>query len=108
MKTFDELYIGDQLHLCVEVFRAMAATRAQNIHRAAEVRDETPDELWRKVCDEICIDECEPWSGYPHKLLPADSRFWTRLAERDGDDVRRRVQGLHGLMLACLAPSSRS
>jgi len=85
----------------------MAAARAQNIHRTAEVREETPDELWRQICHEICMEECEPWAGYPHNLLPADGGFWTRLAERDDDDVRRRVRGLQELMLACLGPSGQ-
>jgi hypothetical protein len=85
----------------------MVAARAQDIRQTAEVREETPTELWRQICHEVYLEECEPWMGYPHKLLPTENGFWTRLAQRTDDDVRRRVRGLQELLLACLGPSSR-
>ncbi len=108
MKTFNELQVSDQLHLCVEIFRAMLAARAQNISHAAQVREETPGELWRQICHEVSLEECEPWMGYPNKLLPTENGFWTRLALRPDDDVKRRVRGLQDLMLACLGSPSQN
>jgi len=83
----------------------MLAARAPDICRAADVREQTPSELWRKVCHDVCVDDCEPWAGYPQKLLPTESALWSRLALRSDDDLKRRVRGLHQLMLACLEPS---
>jgi len=104
---FDELRVDDQLHLCVEVLRAMLAARARDICSTAEVREESTEELWRHICREICLEECDPWVGYPHTLLPPDGGFWTHLALKADDDVRRRVRGLHELLLACVGPSTR-
>ncbi len=105
MKSFDELPVDDQLQLCLEVFRAMAAAHAADIRHTAEIRGESPAELWRQICREASLEECEPWTGYPHRLLPEASGFWTRLGARSDDVARRRVRGLRDLVCTCLSPS---
>jgi hypothetical protein len=84
----------------------MVVARARDICSTAEVREATTEELWRQICHEICLEVCAPWVGYPHSLLPAEAGFWTHLALRADDNVRRRVRGLQELMLACLGPST--
>ncbi len=108
MKKFDELQVDDQLQLCLEVFRAMVAAHAGDICRTAEVREESPAELWRQICHEVCLVECEPWGGYPHKLLPEELGFWMRLHGTTDDLMRRRVRGLQDLISTCLSPPDRT
>jgi hypothetical protein len=106
VKKFNDLHVDDQLYLCVEVFRAMFAARAGNICSTAEIRQKTTDELWQQICNEICLEECIPWEGYPYDPLPADEMFWARLKARADDNVRRRVRALQEMMLVCLSSSS--
>jgi hypothetical protein len=100
VKTFDELELADQLRLCLEVFRAMAGARARTIARTADVREQSPALLWEQMCEQAGLDRCEPWIGYPDKLLPTETDFWTRLAENADDDAKQRARDLQGLMLA--------
>ena len=102
---FDELDVDDQLNLCLEVFRALVAARARDICSTAQVREETTAGLWRRICHEASLQECDPWAGYPHSLLPAEGPFWSGLAVTSDASVRRRVRALQDLMLACLGPS---
>jgi hypothetical protein len=54
------------------VCKAIAALHVRNIRRVAKIKEQSPADLWREICEELGLDQCEPWPGYPDRLLPAE------------------------------------
>lgn len=65
MKKFEQLHAEDQADIALEMMRLFFDQRAKPIKEIAAARDQTPLELWRQVCADVALDECEPWQGYP-------------------------------------------
>lgn len=65
MAPFEQLHAEDQIDIVLEMLRLFFDNRAKPIKQIAAARDQTPIELWRKVCADVGLDECEPWEGWP-------------------------------------------
>jgi hypothetical protein len=65
MRKFEQLPAEDGLDLSLEALRIMCEARCPTLKQLIAKRDCTPRELWREICAERGVDECEPWQGWP-------------------------------------------
>jgi hypothetical protein len=69
---FEQLHAEDGTAILHEMVEMIAEEGCSSIEEFAKARGQTPFEVWPEFCAEAGFDECEPWVGYPYKVLPLE------------------------------------
>ena len=75
MRQFEQLHVRDQILLLARCLEAIQTETpdAPTIAALACIRGCLVLDVWRDICRDCVIDECEPWQGFPEgpgKLPP--------------------------------------
>jgi hypothetical protein len=74
VRLFEQLHVRDQILLLARCLEAIQTeTPDATIAALAGIRGCTVLDVWRDICRDCVIDECEPWQGFPEgpgKLPP--------------------------------------
>ena len=75
MRQFEQLHVRDQILLLARCLEAIQTETpdATTIAALARIRGCPVLDIWRDICRDCVIDECEPWQGFPEgpgKLPP--------------------------------------
>lgn len=65
MIKFEQLNAEDKINLTLEILLMMFDGEHRTVEELASTNGQTVHELWQDVCDEVGLDECEPWQGFP-------------------------------------------
>jgi hypothetical protein len=65
VKQFEQLHIEEQNQLLLSLLGLIADSGISSIARLAEKEGCSVRDVWREVCADADLDECEPWQGFP-------------------------------------------
>src|SRR6266550_1450601 len=73
MTKFEQLHVKDATALLCKMVQIITSNGSRGIREFTQAIGQTPLELWRDICAEAGLDECEPWDGYPEKALALET-----------------------------------
>lgn len=73
MTKFEQLHAKDATALLCKMVQIITSNGSRGIREFTQAIGQTPLELWRDICAEAGLDECEPWDGYPEKALTLET-----------------------------------
>jgi hypothetical protein len=73
MTKFEQLHAKDATALLCKMVEIITCDGSRGIREYTQATGQTPHELWRDICAEAGLDECEPWDGYPEKALALET-----------------------------------
>jgi len=65
MKRFEQLHFDEQNLLVIHLMKAFCENDCGSVEQLAHRHDCSVREVWRDICADTGLDECEPWEGYP-------------------------------------------
>ena len=65
MKTFEQLHLDEQTQLLGQLMETLGDNDCYSVDELARRRDCSLREVWRDICADTGLDECEPWNGFP-------------------------------------------